>query len=154
MKKKFFSWREITLIIFFLIVFVMILCRLFYWQVFASEKLAAIAKSQYHSLKEISASRGEVFASDNFPLVTNKKAYLLYAILPQLKKTKGEIAQNLASLLPIEEKESTKSAKKKEEVILTEKKNSLLEILSLKDLDWVTLEHKVSEEVKAKIDSL
>lgn len=151
--------------------FIVVICRLFYWQVLASEKLARLAQRQYHSQKEILASRGEILASDKFSLATNQKAYLLFASLPELKEPVDKLASVLAPFL-ISEKGietadsgkksrmnagSTSSRKIKEEIIkerIMEKEENLLEILNLKDLNWVALQHKVSEEIKEKIANL
>lgn len=160
MKKTPFYWRVIALLIIFITLFIIIIYRLFYWQVLASERLIKLAKDQYYSQKQILASRGEIFASDGFPLVTNRKAYLLYASLSELKESEDKLASVLAPfLVSKEEIDATNSGKNKtkEEEIkqrIVEKEKDLLEILGLKGLSWVILQHRVSEEIKDRIDSL
>ena len=170
MKKTPFNWRIAVLLIIFIILFIVIICRLFYWQVLASEKLIKLAQSQYYSQREILASRGEIFASDKFPLVTNQKAYLLFASLSELKEPIDKLVSVLAPLFIFEEDikatdsgeksargGSTSGRKTKGEITkerIMEKEENLLETLSLKDLNWVILQHKVSEEVKEKITGL
>jgi stage V sporulation protein D (sporulation-specific penicillin-binding protein) len=162
MKKKAFPWRIISLAILFFVFFIVVLARLFYWQVLASEKLTKLAKNQYLSQKEILPSRGEIFAVDNFPLVTNKKAYLLYSSLPHLEEPLDKLAASLAPFLINEEeikatvsasgKKKTKEEVRKEEIAT--KKEFLSERLNSQDLNWVILQHTISEEAKEKIENL
>jgi len=162
MKERSFSWRIASLLIIFVTFFFIVIARLFYWQVLASESLSKLAKNQYHSQKEIIPARGEIFSLDNFPLVTNKKAYLLYTSLADLEEPFEQTAASLAPFLVAEkELKATVSAsgkKKSREQVKKEKIKSkeefLLEKFNLKDLDWVILQHKVSEEVKQKIENL
>ena len=103
MKERSFSWRIASLLIIFMIFFFIVIARLFYWQVLASESLSKLAKNQYHSQREIISARGEIFSLDNFPLVTNKKAYLLYASLVDLEESFEQTAASLAPFLVAEE---------------------------------------------------
>ncbi len=157
MKKKFTNWRPLVLVVVFFILFLLILLRLFYWQVLASEKLLQLAKNQYHSQEEIMPNRGEILATDGFPLVTNKKAYLLYSALGQLDKPSDEVAETLAPLLiEPENVEASLSAGEKEKLtknLIKDKEEDLKTKLSL-DLSWIILEHKLSEEIKEKIKQL
>ena len=54
----------------------LIILRLIYWQFIAGAKLTP------NSLildSEIPAARGEIYTSDNFPIVSNQEAFLVYA---------------------------------------------------------------------------
>src|SRR4030042_4958882 len=63
--------------------------RLFYWQIFKHESFSALAKTQIENTVFIGAERGKILASDGSILVSNQKAYLVYAVLPEIKKSKG-----------------------------------------------------------------
>lgn len=65
------------LILFFFIGFLTVIGKLFYWQVLNNRSLVALAENQYFTSEIIPASRGEIFSSDNFPLVMDRKSYTL-----------------------------------------------------------------------------
>jgi cell division protein FtsI/penicillin-binding protein 2 len=65
--------------------------RLFYIQVISSDRLQAAAAGQYKEVSSILARRGEILASDGFPLAASLPSYLLYAD-PQLIDKPKEIA--------------------------------------------------------------
>ncbi|MBI2012622.1 penicillin-binding protein 2, partial [Candidatus Curtissbacteria bacterium] len=139
-----------------IIVAILIILRLFYWQFIA--KIAS-GPADYLSESEIPASRGEIYASDNFPLVTNQEAFLIYGKPNELRKNPQEIAKLLAPYL-ISEKYATAAAQltredqeaKDEEV--RKKEEELAAKLSNKKLYWVQLARKVPLEVKGKIEKI
>ena len=59
------------------------------------DRLSALANSQYFSEEEITAPRGLILTSDNYPLVQNTQAYLAYGFLKDIKNTSKEIARCL-----------------------------------------------------------
>jgi len=72
--------RRIWLVVtFFIIIFIIISVRLFYWQVLSSYHLQTEASSQYTLQMTLPARRGEIVTADGYPLVMNKTAYLVYA---------------------------------------------------------------------------
>ncbi|MBI3341827.1 penicillin-binding protein 2 [Candidatus Curtissbacteria bacterium] len=83
-----------------------IIVRLFYWQF-----LAGIEKRTLQSFAEdeIPAPRGDILASDNFPLATNQEAYLIFATPKNLKDNPRDISRKLAPIL-ITDKPATGSA--------------------------------------------
>ena len=56
-----------------------VVLRLFTWQVLSAETLQALAQKQTLSTASIQPKRGEIFFSDQTPMVLNQKAYLIYA---------------------------------------------------------------------------
>ena len=76
---------------------------IFYWQILAAEKLAAIGEKQHWVSFEIPAKRGKILAADNFPLVTNKEAFLVFASIPDLNRSPEQIAAKIARFLLDEE---------------------------------------------------
>ena len=123
------------LFLFFTFFTLLIVGRLFYWQIEAGEKLAILAESQRSSQIKLPARRGRIFAGDNFPLVENQKAYLVYADLTKIPQNFSEIAAKIAPILKI-------------------KKAKIKEKLENLNLAWVILKHKVKEETKEKIEKL
>jgi len=122
--------------IFFFIWAVMIVGRLFYWQVIKAEELRSQAKSQYSTSITLPASRGEILSSDGFPIVTNTQNYLLYAQPKVFTRDNHELNQ-LAELLP-----ATGSAR---EILFSIPKSKL---------SWVALAHGVDPELKKNIEAI
>lgn len=136
------STARLHLLLFsFLLIGFLILARLFYWQVLSAEELAAAAEGQHFVSFEIPASRGQILATDGFPLVANKEAFLVFASLPDLEESPTKIAAQLAPLL------ATPSAQLATEEMIKER-------LGREDLVWAPLAHKVSRETKEIIEKL
>ncbi len=138
------------------IVAAIIIARLFYWQFMAN---VTSSSNAFAKESKIPASRGEIYASDGFPLVTNQEAFLLYGQPNDLNSDSKTVAQKLAPFL-ISEKYSTSSAnlgeeeqKQKDEEIKN-KEESLTQKLSDKKLFWVQLARKIPVGTRAKIDDL
>lgn len=90
-----------TIYIVFILVYISIIARLFYWQVISGENLKAQAAIQYEKVILLPASRGSILASGGNPLVVNQPAYLLYA-LPNEIRDKIHFLDALSSVLPID----------------------------------------------------
>jgi len=110
----------------FFIFFLLVIGRLFYWQVLKADKLQIQAEEQYLLKEEIPAKRGEILYTDGQPLVTNEKCFLVFA-QPKLIIDKKELAQKLSATLEMDE--ATVAAK-----------------LSQKDLYWTPIKHQVEIE--------
>ena len=140
--------------IIFVIITAVIVFRLFYWQFLAKTSFGSDA---FLIESEIPAYRGEIFASDGFPLVTNQESFLIYAKPHELKENSEVIAKELAPFL-ISEKFSTDSARLSDsdkEQIKDEVKNKEQELqnkLTDKNLFWVQLARKVTLEIKKKVE--
>ncbi len=118
---------------FILFCFCFIVFRLFYWQIVRAEELSYLGRSQYGNFLSVPAKRGELIASDGFPIVTNKLAYLVYAnpkVVSDKQKTVNVLSQSLK-----------------------EDPASISALLSL-DKFWVPLSHGVDTSVKKQIESL
>ncbi len=136
----FSNWRINFLLVFFILGGFLVIGRLFFWQVLSFDDLKAMAEGQHFISFEIPAQRGEILASDGFPLASNEEAFLVFASLPEIKQDKNEVAEKLAPLLE-PENEATMAALIKERLLRS-------------DLVWVPLKHKVSREVKSQIENL
>ncbi len=125
----------------FLFIGLIILVRLFYWQVLSFEELAAAAEKQHTSSFEIPAKRGRILASDGFPLVANEEAFLVYASRPDLEVSPKEIAAQLGPLL------ASPSARLATEEMIKQR-------LWREDLVWIPIERKVARATKEAIEKL
>src|SRR5882762_4941995 len=91
-------WRYIFVFLFFIFSFLAIWLKLAYWQIVKAEELSAMGQAQYVTHLDIPPKRGDIQTSDEFPLVTNRLSYLLYAN-PKVVKDTGKLALALAPLL-------------------------------------------------------
>jgi len=161
------NWRFTLLKVLFVIFFLSILGRLFYWQVINYKKFSLVASEQHLTTVTIESPRGRIYSSDGSLLVSNKPSYLLYALLPEIKKSlkNGEkyedkvkdIIDQLTPILYQEEifltKEPEKLSKKQKETIEANLRNKIQNQLN-KNLVWVPLARKISKESYEKIKRL
>lgn len=132
-----------------------VLIRLFYWQVIVAEKLSAIGESQLKETYEIPQRRGEIKTSDEFPLVTNKKTYLVYAYTPQLDRKKEEVAAALSSILsPNFNQEASISAYEFNASAESIAREAIMEKLSREDILWIPLVRNADAWQKKAIEDL
>lgn len=95
------TWRFFVVSFGFFFCFLLVIIRLFYWQVVRAEELSLLGQSQYGQLIQSSSERGKILASDGFPLVTNTLSYLVYANPKQIKDKKT-VSQDIARILKID----------------------------------------------------
>jgi len=126
---------------FFLLFFILVLSRLFYWQVIAAPRLSAQADDQHFVSMELPAQRGEIYSLDGFPLAANSEAFLLYASLPELKEEPYKIVESIVPFFAQEEEMASVSAMVRER-------------LEREDLVWVPLKHRLNVLQKEKIEAL
>ncbi len=139
--------------------FVAVTLRLFHWQILAGESLAAEAESQHFYTLTVPAKRGEIVFSDNSPLVSNESAFLLYANLSKVTKSKSDISESLANALytqiPLVATDGANiTAEDKEKFFKNTKQeleDKINERLNIKTSIWVNLAHFVPRAVEEKI---
>lgn len=137
------NWRVNFLLIFFILGGILVGSRLFYWQVFSSGNLTAIAESQHWVSFKIAAKRGEILASDGFPLAANQESFLLFASLPDIKEDSAKIAETLAPII-----------NGPDSLEIASTSSLIKERLNQSDLVWVPLKHKISRQAKKEIETL
>ena len=81
--------------------FLIIVARLFYWQVVKASELSDLGVSQYGAAISLLPARGEIKTSDKFPIAANKNSYLVFAN-PKEVKDKKATSQALSEILKIE----------------------------------------------------
>lgn len=92
------TWRYQFCLLVIFIGFLLVVSRLFYWQVVKAKELSNLGQLQYGTAIKIQPQRGEIRTSDNFPIATNKISYLIFAN-PKEVKNKKETAQVLSAIL-------------------------------------------------------
>ncbi|OGY26263.1 MAG: hypothetical protein A2Z11_00460 [Candidatus Woykebacteria bacterium RBG_16_43_9] len=157
--------RLIILEILLFIFLAVIIGRLFYWQVLRHEDFSVVAKTQVENTIFVGAKRGKILASDGSVLVSNQKAYLMYALLPQISKLKeedeseSEFVKELANkITPALLKEKIAGAGKisqaEKDKLRDEIRGNIVTQLGQKGLIWVPLAKKISEETKTEVEKL
>lgn len=127
------KWRFRLILLFFVVLFLGIDARLYYWQVVRADELSQQGASQYGTEVKLIATRGEIKTSDDYSIAANKITYLVVANPKQIKD-KDTVATLLSPLLKIEE--STISAR-----------------LSVNTF-WAPLKSQVDDALKVKIGKL
>ncbi len=136
--------RLFVIRVFFVIFFLLISLRLFYWQVVRAEFLQAQAENQHSTSIKVTASRGNIFFSDNSLMVSTNPSYSIYGLPKSVEKEKRvETAYRLARAIlgDVEEKEVEREAK------------YFIAKFS-EDLFWVSLKKNISVDMKKKIEDL
>ena len=82
--------------------FLLVISRLFYWQVVKAQELSTLGQLQYGGAIKLLPKRGEIKTSDNFPIAANKISYLVFAN-PKEIKNKDVVSRLLANLLNLDE---------------------------------------------------
>src|SRR4051812_30208877 len=86
----------------FVVFFLLVISRLFYWQVVRADELAALGQAQYGKEVKLTPVRGEILTSDGFAMAANKLVYRVFAN-PKEVKNINEEAGVLSSLLDLDE---------------------------------------------------
>ncbi len=127
------TWRYHLILLFFGLAFMAITAKLFWWQVVKAEELSDLGQAQYSKNLQIEPIRGDIKASDDFPLATNKLSYLVFAN-PKEIGDKEDTANKLAPILGMDS--ATISGK------LTQ------------DKFWVPIKPSIDEDTRKTIDAL
>ena len=81
---------------------VVVLGRLFYWQVVAREALAGAAEAQHWSRSEIMSPRGKILSRDGYELVGNQPGFDVYVDKSLVELSANEFVYRVLPLLEVE----------------------------------------------------
>lgn len=139
----------------FLLFLLVVLGRLFYWQVLAHGRLQTLATLQRQSRVRTPAMRGEILSSDGFPLVTNQPAYLVFAYTPDIELSPFEIVDKLKQLLAPDPLDlgATPSAELSAQLVELTAATLSAKLQSSK-ASWIPLSPRVDEATKSAIAAL
>jgi len=139
----------------YLLAFLLISMRLFYWQIISQERLQALAQEQRDSTIRLPANRGQILAADGYPLVGNTPAYLLFAYTPDVELSAPELSQKLASIIADTPEEilATPSAELSAKLV-ADMEATLAAKLAFSDTSWIPLKRQISREQKEQIETL
>jgi len=134
--KNDFIFRIYILIGIVLILFFLILLRLFQIQVLENDSYKALAQGQHEFFTKTLPKRGEIFIKDLYskrfyPLAVNKEMSLVYAV-PKNIEDKDDVARKLSKILGLKEED-------------------IFNIINKKDDPYEVIKNKVSDDVAEKI---
>lgn len=135
--------RILILKLFFVVAFVILVIRLFYWQIIKGEELAIQARNQYVEGLVLNAHRGNILAADGTWLAANTSDYLMFADPSMLEFKPKVIAELLAPLL-------ISSGEHKDLLVEIDRIESLLR----RSGRWVPIKNRISKEVRSTIEAL
>lgn len=124
----------------FVILFALLLSKLFYWQVLAREDLSRIALTQQQTTLAVSAKRGKILFSDGMALAANQPSWLAYLI----RRPDQAVMPLAESLAPILYPEATDSADLE----------ALQQRLDRSQWQWLSLAKRLTPEQKAVLEGL
>lgn len=127
---RFFMNKLSFLFFVFILFFIVIIARLFFIQIFASDRYSS---PQYLQTIQIIPARGQIFDRNNQPLVFNQKTYLLYAE-PKKINDKNSVIDKLKDIVHLDE--ATLASKIKS------------------DKSWIPLASNIDKNTKDAIDRL
>lgn len=123
----------------------LIIIRLFYWQIVRGSELATEANRQRQDTVRLFAERGEIFDANGHVLAGTSNLYHLYAYKPTIKEDYSQLTSFLAeTITPKDGADNTAD-------LQNEAKNNLLNRLNLKS-NWVSLKHFLNRDQKATIE--
>jgi cell division protein FtsI/penicillin-binding protein 2 len=131
-----------------------IVARLFYWQVVRADFLTSRASSQHEQVVNLDAQRGDILASDGSLMAGTAENFLLYVYKPQLEKSATEISRALAPIIgPVSEATSGMELAISPDASIRETEEFLLGRLN-QDHSWVALKHYLNRDQKEAIQNL
>lgn len=137
-----------------LLVLLLIVYKLFHWQIVRGPTLAAEAEAQYLRTKTASGSRGIIYSAEGFPLVLNETAYRLVGY-PELVDIDPMLIATQITPVLLPTIEGFDTASNSAETL--QKIQTFQQTISTKldsDKKWVSLIPHISQETKVNLESL
>lgn len=151
-------WRLLIVTVGFLLAPIILISRLFYWQVLASDRLSDLASSQQQTVKEVSAKRGEILTSDNNILVGNQPAFSSFIKRHQDQSIPGDLALKLAPIvypsLSFSATPSSQLSTKAKNDMIDQAEAILQDRFKDEKLSWIPIASKLTQDQKLALESL
>ncbi len=152
------SWRLFLLSLFFVLAPFLLLARLFYWQVLASDKLTQLAETQQLTILEVPARRGEILTSDSSYLVANQPAYQTYLIRnsdqPFFAGLAEQLAPHLYSSVSFSATPSSFLSSTDKLQLIDQTQDIIQQRLDNQRLNWIPLARKLTQQQKWALEGL
>ncbi|MBI3954601.1 hypothetical protein HY333_01010, partial [Candidatus Collierbacteria bacterium] len=121
-----------------------LISRLFYWQIIRGPRLSSKANRQHQVVTNLSAKRGDILDRNGTLLAGTQNLFHLYAYKPLLDQPVSNLPELLSPILASPDASSS---------ALTETKNYLEDRLSLSS-SWISLKHFLTHNQKTAIENL
>lgn len=136
--------KRLKIVIFVIpVIGLIILGRLFYWQIIRGPELQTKANKQYETTTYLEAKRGDILDFEGNILAGTKNLYHMYVYKPQLTVSSNDLIQTLLDNLD-KDPEATSE---------TDVRNYFKSRLSL-DANWVSLKHYLTQDEKDRIEKI
>lgn len=136
----------------FLVGFVAIVLRLFYWQVIRGPELSVRAEGQYFDVLTLSARRGDILERNNMKLAGSVPTFLLYAYKPQIDADRQSLARRLVEVLGWTSEFSTVDSKDDQSLQTAHEREEELDRKLGRDSLWESLAERITVEQKKIIE--
>jgi cell division protein FtsI (penicillin-binding protein 3) len=133
----------------FLISFLGLIVRQFYWQVIKAAELSGQARNQHKDSETVRAQRGSILADDGYILTKETEAWLVYASIPEIVEDTDKLSDKLAPFF-VEKGDNEESLRPR----LIEEASRLKSLFNKKGSVWIPLKHKLDQKSKSNIEAL
>jgi cell division protein FtsI/penicillin-binding protein 2 len=136
--------------------FLLVIARLFYWQVIKNDSLSAVASDQYQRTFSVNGSRGRILTADNKLLVGNEQVYRVFAEPKLVMLSPQELVDTIVPAIGQDLLEITAASTDAtlDEVIADEKLRLFVRLTEKQDASWVGLYGKVTKQTKETLSNL
>lgn len=151
------TWRLNLITIFFGFLGIILIARLFYWQILAGDQLAVFAQTQQQTTIELPAKRGEILTADNSFLVANQPAYFSYLARkdqPLPADLSAKLAPILFNHLTVSATPSARLSLREKEQLVKEAQAILEDRFNNQQLIWIPLARKLTQLERWQLEAL
>lgn len=124
------------------VIFLILITRLFYWQIIRGPEMKAKASRQHETIITLKARRGNILDTEGGILAGSKNLYHLFVYKPQLKISENELVDRLLKHLQKTDQASTEA----------ELKQFVETRVGLKS-NWVSIKHYLTPEEKESLEN-
>lgn len=132
------------LLVFFIILFLLLVARLIYWQVIKGSELSGKAKLQYNSSQITSAPRGNIVAGDGSLWVIRTEAWKIIANTNEITDEPKKIAHQLSTFFVEDPNDNN---------LLLDEEQRIISLLTKKS-SYIPIKDRVKGEIKKNIEAL
>lgn len=145
----------------FLFVVLVLVVRLFYWQVVKGQELSSRGYFQQQTASKVVAQRGDILARDGTWLAASLDAWRVYVERPQFADNPRDVAKKLALLFvekategEARDADSQENPEERYKEALEKEEARIESLLSNDKLVWIPIKNRVSRKVREEIEKL
>ena len=135
------------------LIFIIILVRLFYWQIIKGPQLSARATQQHSSVSVLRARRGDIYDTNGELLAGTNNLYHLYLYKPLMEETTGVLVDKLAPILVNDPPPASPGAEPITPKQMLEEIEDFLKGRMDLSSNWISIKHYLTTKQKELIDA-